>query len=440
MERGLAFSMASQNSGAKKPLILLGIGNARIEEWIKVFFLEQANIKVSPASCGELRESIDQHCPDILVIMRHNSMGGVPDAGNLAVSAVLQVPAVLFIVGELDDEGREMFDRAREAGVKNIITCEKGGQIYGDELVYSLTGLIREINSPAGGEEKEDSPRDGIPGGEARKAFNALFQGAGSIGRAIIKSAETVSEKARTKSTPGRALPRINKKEGVSLKDTGGHGINLTPMQPTAIIPGGALAIATPWRPSLAGRLAAQAAKLFGEAGEATYIGASGNSTGALWLDVPEDELSMSDWRVPGSNFPITRGNIKIFAVDPVKDLQPENEEELWMLLQQARRTSAYTVVDFAGDLSMARKAALQGRAVLLVVVPGNDPVELRISTHWIKNIMEDSRNVVTGIDIRGVLPQMPEDFDPRVIVRNNPADALHTVLKKQNDNVFVWV
>jgi hypothetical protein len=66
--------------------------------------------------------------------------------------------------------------------------------------------------------------------------------------------------------------------------------------------------------------------------------------------------------------------------------------------------------------------------------------VELRISTHWIKNIMEDSRNVVTGIDIRGVLPQMPEDFDPRVIVRNNPADALHTALKKQNDNVFVWV
>lgn len=425
----------------KKPSILLGIGNAKIEEWIRTFFTDQAGIKIAPTGSGELRESIAEHEPDILVIMRQNSMGGVPDAGELAISAALQVPAVLFIVGELDDEGQEMFDRAREAGINNIITCERGGQIYGDELVYSLTNLIRDIGSPEGREVKEDRSPDSILSVEARKTINSLFQSAGSLGRAIIKSAGTVSEKARTKSPSGRMMSRINKSEGISLRDTGGNSESLAAMHSTAIIPGGALAIVTPWRPNLAGRLSAQAAKIFAGAGVgvASYIGASGHSTGSLWLDVPEDELIMSDWRVPGSKYPIIRDNINIFAVDPIKGLPTVSEEELWDILQQARQTSSYTVVDFAGDMAMAGKAALQGRVVLLVVAPGNDPVELKVSTHWIKNIMEGGRNVVTGIDVRGVLPQIPDDLQPRVIIRNNPADALNMALKKQKD-VFVWI
>lgn len=436
-------SAGREGGGApEKPLVLLGIGNARIEEWIKVFFLEQASITVSPADSQALREKISGISPDILVLMRQNSMGGIPDAGSLAVSAAQHVPAVLFIIGELDDEGKDLFDQARDAGVQNIITCERGGQIYGDELVYSLTGLIRKINGPAGRKEREEGSPDSLLNGEAGKTINSLFQSAGSIGRAIIKSAGTVSEKAKTKSSPKKTLTRINRSKGIALENAGGLSASLSQMSPTSIVPGGILAVVTPWRPNLAGRLAAQAVKMFGEVngGEVAYIGASGSSTGALWLDVPEDELIMSDWRVPGSSCPITRGNIKIFAVDPVKDLRPGGDEELMAVLHNVRKTSTYTVVDFAGDMAMARKAVLQGRTVLLVVAPGNDPVELRVSTLWIRNIMDGCRNVVTGIDIRGVLPEIPEDLNPKVIVRNNPADALNIALKKQNDNVFVWV
>jgi len=426
----------------EKPLVLLGIGNTRIEEWIKVFFLEQASITVSPADAQILREKISGLSPDILVLMRQNSMGGIPDAGSLAILAAQHVPAVLFIVGELDDEGKELYDRARDAGVQSIITCERGGQVYGDELVYSLTGLIREINGTAGRKEKEESPPDSLLSGEARKTINSLFQSAGSIGRAIIKSAGTVSERARTKSSPKKTLSIIRRSEGIALDNAGGLSSGLAQLSPTSIVPGGILAVVTPWRPNLAGRLAAQAVKMFGEVngGEVAYIGASGSSTGALWLDVPEDELFMSDWRVPGSSCPITRGNIKIFPVDPVKDLRTGSDEDLIALLHNVRKSSTYTVVDFAGDMTMARKAALQGRTVLLVVAPGNDPVELRVSTLWIRNIMDGCRNVVTGIDIRGVLPEIPAELDPRVIVRNNPADSLNIALKKQNDNVFVWV
>lgn len=417
----------------EKPVVLLGIGNNRIEEWIKVFFLEQADITVSPADDQALRERISHLCPDILVLMRQNSMGGIPDAGSLAVAAAQNVPAVLFIVGELDDEGKELYDRAREAGVQNIITCERGGQIYGDELVYSLTGLIREISAPAGRKEEEECAPDSRLSTEARKTINSLFQSAGSIGRAIIKSA---------KPSPKKTLGIIRSSEGISLENTGEISPGLAQLSPTSIVPGGILAVVTPWRPNLAGRLAAQAAKMFGEVdgSQVSYIGASGSSTGALWLDVPEEELLMSDWRVPGSSCPITRGNIKIFAVDPVKDLHTGSDEELKDLLLSVRKTSTYTVVDFAGDMTMARKAALQGRTVLLVVAPGNDPVELRVSTLWIRNIKDGCKNVVTGIDIRGVLPEIPEELDPRVIVRNNPADSLNTALKKNNDNVFVWV
>jgi hypothetical protein len=199
--------------------------------------------------------------------------------------------------------------------------------------------------------------------------------------------------------------------------------------------------LVSPWRPNLAGRLAAQAVKLLYdvEGSQVAYIGASKNSTGAMWLDIPDDELMMSDWRVPGSSCPTVRDNLTIYAVDPVKDLTLEGEQDLWCILREARKTSTYTVMDFAGDISLIQKVAHLGRAVVLVVLPGGDPVEYKISSLWLRNLMEGKQNVVTGIDLRGVPQNIPEGLKPKVVIRNSPADALSVALRRNGDGRFTW-
>ncbi|MFZ5642624.1 MAG: hypothetical protein ACOY46_03400 [Bacillota bacterium] len=435
-----------KNKKFARPTILLGVGNTKIEEWIGDFFRNQADVICCSDNSDELKQRITDCHPDILVIMRKNSVGGIPEAGSVAEMAAPHVPAVLFIIGELDEEGSEMLEKAREAGVRHVITCEKGGQIYGDELVYSLSGILRDLEGivqkdSKGNEEKAEG--GGVLSLEAQKTLNSLFLGAGSIGKAIIQSAGAVSEKARGRATViKRDKPRINRTEGISISESGGHIENFFQGNPTAIVQGGLLAVVSPWRPGLAGRLAAQAVKMFSEVEGCvvSYIGASGNSTGALWLEVPDNELIMSDWRIPGSTYPITRDNIRIFAVDPVKDLHPGNENDLMPVLGQARKDSDYTVVDLAGNIASARKVAAQGRSVLLVVIPGGDPVETRVSSIWLKNIMEGKQNIVTGLDMRGGFHEtIPEGLNPRLVINNSPADALRIALRKQGDNVFIW-
>ncbi|MHB8156394.1 MAG: hypothetical protein ACYDEQ_03255 [Desulfocucumaceae bacterium] len=421
------------------PTVLFAICNKRIEDWIKEYFQNQIGIINSLIDPDAIEEKITQLSPDIFVIMRQNSLGGIPDAGRLAALAARSLPAVLFIVGELDDEGREMYELAREAGVPHIITCEKGGQIYGDELVYGLASIIKEIKSPGQNTRPEEVERS--LSNEAKSTINAMFQGAGAIGRAIIQSAGTVSDKARAKSSQKKSEPKINRSAGISIDESGVVGENKDKLYATAIVPGGILVIVTPWRPNLAGRLASQAVKMLSEVEgcEVAYIGATGKSTGALWLDIPEEELMMSDWRIPGSNYPIIRDNCKIFTADPVKNLTVNSEEPLWNILRQAGKTATYMVIDCADDIAMAQKAARSNRAVLLAVIPGNDPVEQKLSSIWVKNIMDGSGNIVTGIDLRGAPLAVPENLQPRVIIKNNPADALQMALKKSQDNVFVW-
>ncbi|MCL6478058.1 MAG: hypothetical protein K6T65_06540 [Peptococcaceae bacterium] len=373
--------------------------------------------------------TIEELYPDIFVVMRQSAIGGIPGADELAVWAAAHVPAVLFIIGELDEPGKVMFECDSKAGVRHIISCEKGGFISGDELVYVLTGVIREIQTVQPGEEKEVAFS-----GEARKTINSLFRGTGVLGR--LKQTAG-AEKPKVK----RSKPKIKMSDGLSLEDGAPGDAVVVLKNPTSIVPGGILAVVTPWRPNLAGRLAAQAVRILSEVegGEVAYVGASKNSTGALWLNVSDEELMMSDWRVPGSSYPITQENIKIYAVDPAKDLPAEGEIDLWSIVRQARKTATYTVVDFAGDMAAAGKAAHQGRAVVLVVLPGNDPVEYKIASLWFRNLTEGKQNVVARVDLRGSPNGIPEGLRPKVVIRNNPADALASVLKKNNNDEFVW-
>lgn len=415
-----------------RPGAVLGVGDTRIEDWIKQNFCDQMDVLSSSAEPEEIKQKIIDLCPHICVIMRRSSIGGIPDADEVAVWAAAHVPAVLFIVGDLDGPGIGMVNRVREAGVRHVISCEKGGYISGDELVYVLTSIVREMQDP--GQE------EGVK--EPGKAVNSLLQGEGTPG-AIQQPADIALEKAGKKMPAKKKRPRINMSEGLSLgEETPREAPVMSRKNPTSIVPGGILAIVSPWRPNLAGRLAAHAVRILSEVegSVVAYLGASKDSTGAVWLDVPDDELMMSDWRVPGSNCPIVKDNIRIYAVDPAKDLPVEGEKELWVVLKEARKSSTYTVLDFAGDMSEARKSVHQGRAVVLVVLPGNDPVEFKISKLWLRNFMEGKQNVVTGIDLRGVPKSIPEGLRPKVVIRNNPADALASVLMKNSGEEFIWI
>lgn len=429
-------------SGRKRPLALLGIGDARIEGWIEENFADQAEVLPCFPQPEEIKRKIEEVSPDILVLMRQGAMGGVPGADALAEWAAGRVPALLLILGELDGPGRAMLERAGQAGIHHIIYCQEGGYISGDELVYMLTGIIREMRETGG---HGDSPAD-PPAGGAGKRIRAIIEGAGVLGKVVKQSAEAKAKRAGGKKGPGLKMKfklEMKKGQGLSLSENEGPPRETDSpgnSSPTTIVPGGLLAVVSPWKPNLAGRLAAQAARMLSEAEgcRVSYVAASKDSTGAIWLDIPEEELMMSDWRVPGSSYPIGRDNVSVFAVDPSKDLGLGGELDLADILRAARKAATYTVIDFAGDMAAAAKGAHQGRAVVLVVLPGNDPVELRISSLWLRNFMEGKRNIVTGIDLRGVPRSIPEGIRPRVVIRNNPADALAAALKKSGDE-FIW-
>lgn len=425
-----------------KPTAILGVGDSRIEDWVKKNFSDQMDIMSCLTDPEVIKQYVVDYFPDILILMRQGAIGGVPDTEKLAVWSVSRVPAVLYIVGELDNHGKYMMNQAMNVGVRHIISCEKGGYISGDEFFFVLTNIIREMNQ-IGQNEQQQKEVESLSD-ESRKTITSLFKGAGLIGKTIKETAGDVTDKARTKKplTLKKVKPKINMTDGLSLEEEKtGEMINVNLKNPTSIVPGGILAIVSPWRPNLAGRLAAQAVRILSEVegSEVVYVGASKSSTGALWLNVSDEELMMSDWRIPGSSFPITQENIKIYAVDPTKDLQVEGEVNLWGIVKQARKTATYTVMDFGGDMAAAEKAAHQGRAVLLPVLPGNDPVEYKISLLWLRNFTEGKQNVVTGIDLRGSPNGIPEKLRPKVVIRNNPANALSSVLKKNSDDEFIW-
>jgi hypothetical protein len=253
----------------------------------------------------------------------------------------------------------------------------------------------------------------------------------------ILKPVSTPKNKPKKKIKPAK----INMKKGLALDEKPAEEQikqNIV-KTPTVIVPGGLFAVVTPWRPGLAGRIAAQAVKMFAERGEVAYIAATGQSTGAIWLDVPEEELIMSDWRVPGSQAPVKRDNISIYAVDPAKNLNNISNGDLWDLVKTVRKDVTYTVLDFGSDINAAHKAAFLGRSVVLVIIPGGDPVETRTSLFWLKTLREGKQNIVPGIDLRGSPPAVPEGLEPKVIIRNNPADALSMALRISEKDEFIW-
>lgn len=414
------------------PHVILAMGR-ELNRSFQAMFSNLIEIAAEVSTAEEFKKAVMDDQPDIAVIMRTGPAGGVPEADALAEWAASHVPEILFIAGELDETGSSMVERVQNAGVSHILSCPPGGYISGEELVYLMQNIVRKMQEAeadikdAGNRVKvKQNPVEGL---------QTLKINATKLGKILKPASAPKNKPAKKKIKPAR----INMKEGIALDERPEEEQINSVKNPTAIIPGGLFAVCTPWRPGLAGRIAAQAVKMLAERGRVAYIAATGQSTGAVWLDVPEEELIMSDWRVPGSQAPVQRDNISIYAVDPAKNLNNISNGDLWDLVKSVRKDATYTVLDFGSDINAAQQAAFAGRSVVLVIVPGGDPVETKTSMLWLKTLQEGKQNIVPGVDLRGCPPAVPEGLEPKVIIRNNPADALSMALRSNEKDEFIW-
>ena len=194
----------------------------------------------------------------------------------------------------------------------------------------------------------------------------------------------------------------------------------------------GAIAFVSPWRPGLAGRLSAAAAEMFAaeEKVKIAIIGASGYSTMAGRLGIEEDELIMSDWRIPGSQAPVIRGNLRIWAVDPAKSLHIYNDEETGLLIARAQSDYPRVIIDCADEFNLARELLYQEVRVMYIV-PGNDPVEQSTALLWLNNLRASGKTVACGVDLRHTAKPVPKGLKPALVIRDNPEEALWRMLRQ---------
>jgi len=391
------------------PTTILGLGNQNLNEWFKNTFSHTTEIVLAASSPEEFRTAVQEKCPDIAVIMRTGPTGGLPYADELAVFSCQYARHVIFIAGELDDEGKIMAEAVKNAGGK-VLSCPPGETISGEELVLLIQNTINETIY------EDEQEEEIIYGNEKTRGSAENF----------LQSISQVTDILK------KAVPRRTETEELPINTA------RIPKHPSAITAGGVLLIVSPWRPGLAGRIAASAAKIFSEGGgETAVICASGRSTAASWLGVTDEELILSDWRVPGSQIPVDRGNIKIWAVDPAKSLHMNIKEDLPYILKEARNKANYTVIDFGEDIDLAQSYIHQKEAVLLCVVPGSDPVEQKTSLIWLKRTLGKKDNIVIGFDLREQ-GRIPEGVSSKLTITTSPEEALQNALKKNLDQ-YIW-
>ena len=260
------------------------------------------------------------------------------------------------------------------------------------------------------------------------------YEGMSVKRRVMIESLKTGADKLTSKLKKPQAV-RIPDNENGRLP-TG----SINP-RPTArlgyggFMSSGAIAFVSPWRPGLAGRLAAAAAELYAveERVKTAVIGVSGHSTIAGRLGIEDDELIMSDWRIPGSQAPVIRGNFRIWAVDPGKSLHIYNEEEMGLLIAKAQSDHQRVIIDCAGEHQLAQELLYHDVDVMFII-PGDDIVERNTALLWLNRLCSTGKPVSCGIDLRDSINPVPEGLKPELIIRDSPEEALWEKLQGNNE------
>ncbi|NLN49598.1 MAG: GGDEF domain-containing protein [Clostridiales bacterium] len=148
----------------------------------------------------------------------------------------------------------------------------------------------------------------------------------------------------------------------------------------------GSLFVICPSQPAIASEIAVQISQSTINVG---FVCASGSSTSAKVLGIPDRTLIKSDWRLVGSDAPIDWGGIKVWPVDPFKLIS--TRYDIHQLVDQIKNYFDLVIVDCAGNLELCQRIA-HDEGVLLLHQEGDslDPVV----NSWIKTF--NVQNIIT--------------------------------------------
>jgi hypothetical protein len=146
----------------------------------------------------------------------------------------------------------------------------------------------------------------------------------------------------------------------------------------------GVIYVVCPARPESVGEVTAEMARK--NPGSA-LVCASSNSTGALALGMPPEDLICSDWRLPGSSAPVVFNGVTVWPVDPLKylDVRASVDE----LVSQISKKFPLVVVDCSGNLELCAKVP-KSYKVVVINQPSSKMVDL-----WLKNYGGENVEVV---------------------------------------------
>jgi len=157
----------------------------------------------------------------------------------------------------------------------------------------------------------------------------------------------------------------------------------------------GVLYIVCPSRPAGAGEIAAQICR---SVKNAALICATGESTGALEIGIPEKTLITSDWRIPGSKAPVKWEGVTVWPVDIYKNIR--TTENIYNLIDQIKHRFSLVVVDCGGSLSTCSRVA-GDEGVLLIHKEGDasdKAARIWIESYRGRNVMSISPSEIPSI------------------------------------------
>ncbi len=158
-----------------------------------------------------------------------------------------------------------------------------------------------------------------------------------------------------------------------------------------------ALYIVCPSRPGQAGEVAARLAR---DIDNCALVCAAPESTGALALWIPKDNLICSDWRIPGSDAPLEWGGVTVWPVDPFKFLNVK-DVSAHALVEQIKPKFNLVVVDCAGNLEIASRAPKTDGVIVLH--KEGDAADAATS-YWLKNYAGNNVFVMSPSEVPDVM------------------------------------
>lgn len=141
----------------------------------------------------------------------------------------------------------------------------------------------------------------------------------------------------------------------------------------------GVLYVVCPSRPGQAGEMAA---KLCNILKNAALLCAASESTAALSIGIPVEQLIVSDWRIPGAEAPVKWAGTTVWPVDPYKHINITTVDAMHNLVDQIQSLFPLTIVDCGGSLDICSRVALNEG--VLVLYHEGDSADVA-TAHWIK-------------------------------------------------------